>query len=203
MDIDSAFKSEVFRPLVTLVVPGSIVVGPYILVVGFYFPNVNVFWNEHSSAFVAIVAVCILAIGLVLENLGSMIECDVLDEIIDRKDKIHRDKWNDYLKLEVKDEIIGQRYLRTILTRMKFELAMIPALFFFWCGVLWMNRLYGTWRTSRFILMSAVVFVLIVVMFLEAYRSAKNTAKTRALIIDAAQARPLVKKKERDESHDA
>ena len=196
MDIDSAFKSEVFRPIVTLAVPGSIVIGPYILIVKFYFPSVNAFWNDHSSAFVAIVAVVVLAVGLILENLGSMIECDVLDEMIERKDNVHRSKWNEYLKLEVKDEIIGQRYLRTILTRMKFELSMIPALFFFWCGLLWMNRLNGIWRTSRFILMSGIIFILMAVMFLEAYRSAKNTAKTRALIIEAVKARPPTQKKE-------
>ena len=70
MDITSPFKSEIFRPLVTLVIPGAVALAPYILVVAYYFPEVVIFWNEHPSAFVAILVVSVVTTGLILENLG-------------------------------------------------------------------------------------------------------------------------------------
>jgi hypothetical protein len=191
MDVTSAFKSEVFRPLVTLVIPGAIAKAPFILVAAYYFPQVIVFWNEHPSAFVAIVVISVLAVGLVLENLGSFIEWNVFDELLDQRDPEHKANWERYLKLRLYDEIIGQRYLRQSLIRMKFELSMAPALFFFFCGLLWTNRLYHLWRTSRFIWLSLVILIIIALMLFEAYRSARNLARTRALIIDATNERKM------------
>ena len=43
VDFISAFKSELFRPLATLVVPGGVAIGPYVLVAGYYFPAVITF----------------------------------------------------------------------------------------------------------------------------------------------------------------
>lgn len=189
MEVTSAFKSEVFRPIVTLVIPGAIATAPYILVAANYFPQVMTFWNEHPSAFVAVLVITVLAVGLVLENLGSFLEWNVFDEILDRKDQNHKSNWEEYLKLWLNDEIIGQRYLRQSLTRLKFELSMVPALFFFFCGLLWTNRLYQLWRTSRFIWLSCVILIVAILMLIEAYRSARNLARTRELIIEASNAR--------------
>lgn len=189
MDVTSAFKSEVFRPLVTLVIPGAIAHAPYILVVAHYFPQTVQFWNEHPSAFVSILVISVLAVGLVLENLGSVIEWNVFDEILDRREGTHKIEWEEYLKLWLKDEIVGQRYLRQSLTRLKFELSMAPALFFFLCGLLWTNRLYHLWQTSRFIWLAGVIVILMVLMLMEAYRSSKNLARTRALVIAACRER--------------
>jgi hypothetical protein len=190
MDFIAALKNEVFRPLVTLVIPGAIAIGPFILVAAYYFPQVNAFWNEHPSAFVAILIVSILTVGLILENLGSFIEWNIFDEILDRKDPEHKANWERYLQLWLNDEIIGQRYLRQNLTRLKFELSMVPGLFFFFCGLLWANRLYHLWRNSRFIWLSLVIIVVTVLMLFEAYRSAKTLARTRSLIIEASVDRP-------------
>lgn len=190
MDITSPFKSEIFRPLVTLVIPGAVALAPYILVVSYYFPQVVTFWNEHPSAFVAILVVCVVATGLFLENLGSTIEWNVFDEILDRRDSSHKSDWEEYLQLWLMDEVVGQRYLRQSLIRMKFELSMIPSLFFFLCGLLWANRLHHIWQTSRFIWLAAVVLILIALMVVEAFRSATNLARTRSLIITASKSRP-------------
>lgn len=191
MDFISAFKSELFRPLATLVVPGGIAVGPYVLVAGYYFPGVAAFWKEHPSASVAILVICIIAVGLIVEDLGAYIERDFWDSKLARENEDHSDHWEQYLKLNLNDEIVGQRYLRTLLTRMKFELAMVPAFFFFWCGLLWLNRLYGLWRPSRFALLSGVLLILAIYLLLESYRSASVMSQTRTLIIEAvAQSYP-------------
>lgn len=187
MDFISAFKSELFRPLATLVVPGGVAMGPYVLVAGYYFPGVTSFWREHPSAFVAILVICIVAVGLIVEDLGAYIERDFWDSKLARENADHSDHWEQYLKLRLNDEIIGQRYLRTILTRMKFELAMVPAFFFFWCGLLWLNRLYGLWRPSRFALLSGVLLIVTIYLLLESYRSASVMSATRTLLVQAVR----------------
>ncbi|MFN2511010.1 MAG: hypothetical protein ABR568_06140 [Pyrinomonadaceae bacterium] len=185
MDFISAFKSELFRPLATLVVPGGVAIGPYVLVVGYYFPGVISFWRDHPSAFVAILVICIVAVGLIVEDLGAFIERDLWDSKLAKANEDHSDHWEQYLKLRLNDEIVGQRYLRTLLTRMKFELAMVPAFFFFWCGLLWLNRLYGLWRPSRFALLSGVLLVVTIYLLLESYRSASVMSATRTLLVQA------------------
>jgi MFS family permease len=187
VDFISAFKSELFRPLATLVVPGGVAIGPYVLVAAYYFPGVASFWREHPSAFVAILVICIVAVGLIVEDLGAFIERDLWDSKLARENEYHSDHWEQYLKLKLNDEIVGQRYLRTVLTRMKFELAMVPAFFFFWCGLLWLNRLYDLWRPSRFALLSGVLLVVTIYLLLESFRSASVMSTTRGLIVEAVR----------------
>src|SRR5881394_847955 len=74
MDLISGFRSELFRPFVTLGIPGAVCIGPYIIIVGHYFPQVLIFWNDHPSAFITIIVVSIFVVGLVLEDIGARIE---------------------------------------------------------------------------------------------------------------------------------
>jgi len=190
MDLISAFKSELFRPLVTLVVPGAFAAGPYIIVTGYYIPQVRSFQNDHPSAFVVITVIFILASGLILENLGTFIE-QQWDRLITHTDTDHLERWDAYLRLELKDEIIGQRFLSTIVTRMKFELSMAPALLSFWGGLLWIDCLYAVWSLCAFIGLSVFISILVVYLILESYKSAKTLTRIRRNIIVAVQNSPL------------
>ena len=103
MDLISGFKSELFRPLVTLVVPGAVALAPHIVVVGHYFPQVPKFWDEHPSAFVGILVVAVIATGLILEDIGGCIETG-WDKFLRRGKDDHYDKWIEYLQLRVESE---------------------------------------------------------------------------------------------------
>jgi hypothetical protein len=118
----SAFKSELFRPLTTIIVPGSFAVGPWWLVAMAKDVDVANFTTEFPSAFVFVFFMLVTAAGFVLENVGARIEA-FCDGCLKSKNQDHEDRWNEYLQLEIKDEIVGQRYLQTIVTRMKFESA--------------------------------------------------------------------------------
>jgi hypothetical protein len=190
MDFVETFKSEIFRPVVTLVVPGAVSIGPYIIVAGYHIHRVREFWDEHPSAFVAIVVIFGIAAGLVLENLGAEIE-NLWDWILAKKDNQHNATWEDYLKLELKDEIIGQRYLRIVLTWMKFELAMFPALLSLWFGLMWVTCIYHTWSTWGFTKLSIFILGLAGYLLYSSYDSAKNLSGKRKLIIEAVRARPV------------
>lgn len=195
MNFAETFKSEVFRPIVTLVIPGAVAIGPYIIVAGYYVPRIQKFWDEHPSAFVAIVTIFGIAAGLVLEDIGLLIETG-WDRVLDNKknkekgaDSEHFINWEKYLKLELKDEIIAQRYLRIVLTWMKFELAMFPALVFLWAGLLWVNCIYNVWSELGFVLLSLFILGLASFLLYNSYLSAKNLAQKRKWIIEAVEAR--------------
>jgi hypothetical protein len=190
MDLLETFKSEVFRPVVTLVIPGAVAIGPYIIVTGFYIPRVQVFWDDHPSAFVTIVAIVVIAAGLILEDLG--IEIEVLwDRKISKTNSQHIATWKEYLELELKDEIVGERYVQNILTWMKFELAMFLALIFLWAGLLWINCIYHVWPILGFILLSIFILGLAGYLLYSSYHSAKNIADKWKLIIKAVKSRPI------------
>src|SRR5688572_26274529 len=68
-------------------------------------------------------------LGMIIENIGSRIEVYYIGER--QKKKYGNDylqTWSKYLQLSFENEPIGQRYLRTILFRMKFELSFAIAL---------------------------------------------------------------------------
>jgi hypothetical protein len=186
VDLISGFKSELFRPLVTLVVPGAVALAPHILVTGYYFPQVPLFWNEHPSAFVAIVVIAVIATGLILENIGGRIEAG-WDRCLNRHGSGHIDKWTKYLRLKVESEFIGQRYLRTVLVRLKFELAMLPALVFFAGGLIWLQSLDSLFTPSRFMVVVAIIVVLLSYLVYESYKSAKTLGESRDSVLQGVE----------------
>jgi hypothetical protein len=190
VDISSAFKSEIFRPLATIVVPGFLALAPYVVVLGYYVPAVPQFWNDHDGAFITVFSVAVLAAGLILEGLGALIETKVLDGSLGRSNPAHAMEWDQYLQLRIKDEMIAQRYLRTVLVHLKFELAMIPAIVSLWSGLLWINCIHSVW--SRWGVSFVSLFLLAVVIYLvwESFQSAATLAKTRKLILEATRAMP-------------
>lgn len=186
MDITSTFKKEIFRPLITLVIPGFTAVCPYLFVAADHFSGLKIFWSKNPYPFTGILFIIIIAVGLILEDIGSRIECCWDRSICGTEND---DNWKNYLKLELKDEIIGQRYLRTILTRMKFELSMGPALLIFAGGFLWLNSKVEIIECySCFVIFILSVFLGVYILY-ESYAGAKLLRETRQTIIEGAEAR--------------
>jgi hypothetical protein len=182
LDLIAGLKSELFKPLVTLLVPGAIAVGPYVLVAHGRIPACETFWKEHSVAFVSVVLIGVIAAGLVLENIGSRIESG-WDKLLGRKIKGFEDDWHAYLRLRNTDDVVGQRYLRTILTRMKFELSAAPALVFHIFGMVWVKWLFDVPGWLDLIIIILFLIVLTIYLVWESFSSAKVLAKVRADII--------------------
>ena len=191
MNIASSLKSEIFRPLVTIVVPGSIAISPYLFITIQYFPELTKFWNDNSSVFIWILFILVLAIGLILEDIGSLIEQLLWSNLIKRKDEKYLNEWDQYLQLYLKDEMVGQRYLRTILVRMKFELSMAPALFIALVGFAWLSRITNIWSTISSILVSIGIGVLGLYLLWESYLGAKLLGNTRRIILEGVENRKV------------
>jgi hypothetical protein len=184
MDLISGFKSELFRPLCTIVVPGSIAIGPWILAALLSSPASYDFLDAHDVTAAFIFTVLITAAGLLLENVGARIELS-WDRRIQCVDGSHNAKWHDYLQLATRDEIVGQRYLRTIVTRMKFELALAPALVLGFSGLVYLNSVTIQWPWPSLFHWGMIVTALAAYLVWESYESAKVAAKTRCLVVQA------------------
>ena len=185
MDLEAPLKPEVLRPLITLVVPGTIAIGPFVLITGHYVPAVERFWTQHATAFSVLVALAILATGFVIDDFGTHIEVEWWDPQISSNHPDHDTNWNRYLKLQLKDELIAQRYLRLKLTQMKFELAMAIALPISWTGLLWLNCIFRFWfgTTMGFITIGFVTATTLLLR--ESLITARLLSRTRALILNA------------------
>jgi len=122
-EIFSAFEAEVFRPLVTVVIPGAIGISCWFVAVMQRCAQVrDLVSGNHTETTVLLTVVCI-ASGLIIEDLGSRIESSWFDTRLVKQDGFsgHKDDWNRYLRIAFKLQPVGQDYLRTILLRFKFE----------------------------------------------------------------------------------
>jgi hypothetical protein len=184
MDFSSAVKSDSLRPVATIVAPGAVAVSPYVVILGYYVPVVTRFWNEHEAAFAFIVALSILTAGFILEEVGSLIEVGWDAKLMKQYD-FHGDVWRIYLQLKLKDDIVGQRYLRDVLTHMKFELAMSPALLLCVVALVWINAIYAIWSACTMFFIALVLLAISAFLLWESYQSAELLSRTRRAIVDA------------------
>ena len=185
MDVTSAFKTEVLRPLVAIVIPGAFAIAPYTVLLGYYVPGTFDFWDDHPSAVVAIIVVAAIAAGLVLDDIGSHIESRYWDEKLEKAKPGHKQRWKEYLALELKDEVIGQRYLRGRVEWLKFELSMAPALLSFIAGLTWLQCIYHFIRWPGFAGLAAFFLALAAFLLRESFVTACLLAETREIILTA------------------
>lgn len=176
MDLTSTLKGDAFRPFATLVAPGAIGLAPWALLAYAAMPEGREFWNAHPLATGIALFILSIAFGLVFENLGARIELG-LDALITLKEEDHFEIWKRYLLLTFEHEPIGQRYLRSVLFRMKFELAFLGSLPVQTIGWFLLVRRMGLTGWGCGIVVAAVV--LAVWFTLEAYSSAKILAWVR------------------------
>ena len=171
MDPSTTLKNEIFRPLTMIVIPGAFSVAPFIAVLSFHFPRFGQFARAETNLFLLTLLFVITAAGFVLEDLGSRIE-DYWDAKLNNKYPGRAEFWHEYLRLKIQDEYIGQRYLRTIYIRFKFELSMAPGLFCFLIGLIWVNNLTHTWGLLPMCGLSVFILAVIAYLLLESYQSA-------------------------------
>lgn len=191
MDLAAPFRPEVLRPLISVVVPGFIAISPYVLLLRHYVVEVERFLVTHprpSSVFAAFASV---TAGFIISDFGELIEVQILDRLMARRNRKHDEEWCAYLKLRLNDELVGQRFLRTKLTQFKFELAMVPALLIFWIGLLWLQFISPIWTLVGFVLFSATLFAGTAYLAWESWLTARALGNVRKWILEAVQAGPL------------
>ena len=127
-----------------------------------------------------------LVAGLILEDIGSRIEVG-WDAILDSRPDDQSGKWKEYLQLQIQDEYVGQRYLRTIYVRFKFELSMAPSLAISTIGLIWLNNLYHFWAIGSIAWIATALFLVAAYLLYESYASSDQLRELHCWIIEAVQ----------------
>lgn len=184
MDLLSFIKNEFFRPIATLVIPGSIAFSTWSILAVKLNPGLLEISKSGNGLLVTIFIGLSLAVGMLLEDLGSKIEV-IFDKKLYKLDPLAKKRWSDYLKLELKDELVGQRYLRTLLIRLKFELSMFPAILSCYAGLWILNFYTHYWEYFSLIFIGIPVAILEYYLWHEIQKSVSNLDFVRGLIIES------------------
>jgi hypothetical protein len=127
-ELTAAFQSEVFRPIVMLVVPGFFAVSTCAVAVCQRFPTVQRLAEQHAGLATTTAVLVVLTLGLVTEDLGARLE-QYFENLLKKEAgyEKHYEEWYEYLRIAFDREPVGHRYLRTLVLRLKFELGMVVA----------------------------------------------------------------------------
>ncbi len=150
-ELTATFHSEVFRPIVMLVVPGFYASSSATVSLFQRFPTPRTLIDKYPGAATVVYLLIILAVGLIMEEIGARLEIH-----FDRRVakcvgyERHSEEWFDYLRIAFDKEPVGHRYLRTLVLRLKFELGMTVATVPFAAGVLSLQTVW-VWRLIVFV----------------------------------------------------
>jgi hypothetical protein len=185
VETSTALKQHVYPILTVILVPGFVAAAPW--VAGVFWPQLQVAGTwEHAMVPISITALGItLIFGFVLENLGSRLEMLWADRWLKNSRPDLHANWADYLSLKTDGEIIGQRYLRDIRLRFKFELSMVPASFCSVVGLITSQLLGHGLGWPKVLTLAVVLALLFLILLFEIRGSAKVLAETRKIVIDA------------------
>ncbi len=183
-DLSSFFGSEVFRPTVTLLIPGFIASVAFLEMIQRYInDNVKVSLGLETHSLWFAYLLLFIAAGLIVEGFGSFIESKFYDVWIKKSYNIkHLEQWNQYLRLAFGVEPVGHRYLRTIVLRMKFELGLCVSILIsaVSCLCLKVSAKEILWSDGGCFL---VLLCVVAYLFLEGYSSAKLLSDVRAELL--------------------
>src|SRR6185503_16567252 len=74
MNFFAAFQSEVFRPLVTLLIPGALAISSWLVALCLRFPSLKAAIAAHSAESYVILFLVVTAVGIIIEDFGAKIE---------------------------------------------------------------------------------------------------------------------------------
>jgi hypothetical protein len=183
-ELFAAFNTDFFRALTTIIIPGAIAASPWsVQLVSTFAPLKSLVSKNHvETAFILFVVV--VFVGLVIEDIGARIE-SWLDSCADKRtDAKHTKEWYAYLRTAFICEPIGRRYIRTLVTRLKFELGTSIAIFIAAVGilVLWIEGFSSSRLSLTLILLS--VGLVAYLGLCEAPASHRLLARARTEMLD-------------------
>jgi hypothetical protein len=134
----TAFTSEIFQPLVTLLIPGAIAVSTWLIAVLWHFAHLTQLADQNRTEATLIIFLLMTFAGLSVEDIGSHFE-KWLDKCKDAKTSgTHTKQWNEYLRIAFIADPIGRRYARTLVLRLKFELGIVFGMASAALGLVWL-----------------------------------------------------------------
>jgi hypothetical protein len=177
----SAFSYDVFRPLVTLLIPGAIAISTWFIRLLWHFGDLRKLVSSKHAETGFVLFFAITLAGLICEDLGAHVETR-FDTKVNAHDQKHLDNWYAYLRTAFVVSPIGRRYIGTLVLRLKFELgtgfgALSAGLGMFW---LW----YLGLRCSLLISGEFVCILLAFYVFFEGWSTHNSLAINRENLLD-------------------
>lgn len=175
------------RVVIQFIIPGLVALLPY-LVLLFHEKSEFEEYLLNEGKTLLIVSICFLAliIGIMLENLGSRIEVYIYDTWQKKEHTNYMDVWYAYLTIAFEKEPVGQRYLRNILFRMKFEVSMACALLIMAGGLFALNSRNDLFESHFW--RCVVIYILPITisfwLLFEGWQSSQILHKVRSLLVE-------------------
>jgi len=187
----SAFTSDVFRPIVTLLIPGAIAVSTWFIGLLWRFPDLRTLvYTNHAEAGLVLVLAMIFA-GLVLEDMGARLE-SWLDSRREKQNGKHIANWYAYLRTAFGADPVGRGYIRALVLRLKFELGTVFAMCSAGIGVLW---LWYVDLSFKVVFVSELLCALFAAwLFWEGWSTHDTLAKNRANLLEEIRIVPPLPK---------
>ena len=79
MDLSSTFKTEVYRPVVTILIPGGFALLPFGFIAMHHIAVLGELVVKHAAISSILAILAAIAIGFLLENFGALIESKIWD----------------------------------------------------------------------------------------------------------------------------
>jgi hypothetical protein len=175
----AGFTTELFRPIVTLLLPGFWALTPFVIGLFLRYP---LFWGfaiSHSTACSIVFLVASTAVGMVLENFGGEME-----NLFFRKHGAKAfEEWYEYLSLTVECRPVGFSYIRTYVLRVKFEGGMFAA-----SCVVTLGVLYLPFSLCERALLAATSVAICTYFLLQVRTSVRELVNTRSEILSRLRA---------------
>jgi hypothetical protein len=121
MKMPESYDSRFIRFLTAVLTPGAVAAWPWLVALGLSQPDVGKWLMQASALPYTVIFVVTTVAGLLLEDLGSRLECCL------ERNQLHKRAWATYLRSSP-NSLVGHTYITSVVTRLKFELAMPFAL---------------------------------------------------------------------------
>jgi hypothetical protein len=145
MNFFAAFQSEVFRPLVTLLIPGALAISSWLVALCWRFPKLREAIAAHSTESYLTLFLVVTAVGIIIEDFGAKIEICFDTEANKKTDDKFDKEWFAYLATAFVADPIGRGYARTLVLRLKFQLGIMLASMVTGVGIGWLLWLGLPW----------------------------------------------------------
>jgi hypothetical protein len=177
----SAFTSEVFRPIVTLLIPGAIGISTWFIALLWSFPELKGLVSKNHAEAGLVMLLAMIFAGLVLEDFGARWEKQLDNKANELTDQLHRRQWYEYLRTAFRADPTGRGYLRSLVLRLKFELGTAFAMLSAALGCIWLALLGLGWKAVTATELLCIAFVIWALW--EACQTHDLLAQTRAELL--------------------
>lgn len=179
MDITGGLKTEIFRPIIMLILPGLTIGTPLVFAVENYQPNIFAFFEKHPTLSSFIIFVLATILGVLASEIGSNIESHLIDKLLKKKHPNLEENWYKFLRCSFPDTSVAKNYIDNQVLYLKFELGMASALLLGWMFSLWAWLVREDFTKGWFITLSLCGIVGVAYFLFEAYQSGNLLARLR------------------------